>query len=402
MKIPEPLDYTRRNRLLKKDREKQYDRLSAAPDSLIASMIASAQPAATVEESGAATPAHDLAQLGRAREEVIRVRLDRKMDSVTGTTNINPESYMSHLNAVRAASLVETGDIDRSRTLLTSIRETNPNYPPGWIGAARLEAEAGKLVRARQIILEACEKCPTSEDVWLEAARLHTPQNAATILARAVRAIPQSVNIWLAARDLEQKPEARRAVLRRALDLMPFSERLWKAAVEEEEPEDARVLLTRAVECVPQSVDLWLALAKLETYQNAKKVLNSARKALPAEPLVWITAAKLEEANGNVEHVKTIIRHAVKSMQQQSVVIPRDTWLKHAEMAEQTGSRHTCHAIVRTAIGLGVEQQDHRNAWLHDAEQFIVRGSFECARNVRAARGGVPHQGQYLAPLCQT
>lgn len=93
-----------------------------------------------------------------------------------------------------------------------------------------------------------CCQSPNNEDVWLEAARLHTPQNAAALLARAVQHNPESVKLWLRAAALEDDVAKRRRVLRKALEHVPNSVRLWKAVVQLEEPAEARVLLARAVE----------------------------------------------------------------------------------------------------------------------------------------------------------
>ena len=95
-----------------------------------------------------------------------------------------------------SAPQAELSDIKKARLLLKSVITTNPKHAPGWIAAARLEKETGKLAIARQVIMKGCEVCSTNEDVWLEAARLHNPRNAKAILAKAVRAIPTSVNLW--------------------------------------------------------------------------------------------------------------------------------------------------------------------------------------------------------------
>ena len=144
--------------------------------------------------------------------------------------------------------------------------------------------------------------------------------------------------------------------------------RLWKAAVELEDAEDARILLSRAVECCPTNTDLWLALARLETYDNARKVLNKARENIPTDRLIWITAAKLEEANGNSRMVEKIIDRAVTSLRANGVEINREQWLNDAVECEKAGSVLTCQAIVRTIIGIGVEDEDRKHAWMEDAE----------------------------------
>lgn len=334
---------------------------------------------------GAQTPLGgpaDLTQLGRARDKVLSFKLDRMADSVSGQTVVDPKGYLTDLNHVKVSSEAEVSDIKKARLLLKSVTTTNPKHAPGWIAAARLEKETGKLVAARAIIMKGCEICPTSPDVWMEAAKMQTPRNARSILAKAVRFIPTSVKIWMSAAALEESTDAKKAVLRRALELVPNSVVLWKSAIELENPEDARILLGRAVEMVPQSVEMWLALARLETYDRARSVLNRARSLLPTEPAIWITAAKLEEAHGQEKNVDAIIAKAVKSLADHQVVIDRDMWLGEAEAAEKSGSLATCRAIVKATIGIGIDPQDRKATWLADAENFVNKQSINTARAI--------------------
>lgn len=325
--------------------------------------------------------------MAEARGTVLSLKLDKMSDSVSGQTVVDPKGYLTDLNSLKITSDAEIGDIQKARTLLSSVTSTNPKHGPGWIAAARVEEFAGKIVQARKIIREGCEAAPDSEDVWLEAARLNTPENAKTILAQAVRHLPNSVKIWLKAADLEVNDNQKKIVLRRALEFIPNSVKLWKTAIELEGVEDARIMLTRAVECVPQSVDMWLALARLETYENARKVLNNAREAIPTEPSIWITAAKLEEAHGaSAEVINRIIEKALASLAQYQVVIDREHWLKEAEAVEAGGSPLTCAAIVRHTIHLGLEEEDWRQTWLDDAEACLNKPngtlSIETARAI--------------------
>lgn len=279
-------------------------------------------------------------------------------------------------------SEAEVSDIKKARLLLKSVITTNPKHAPGWIAAARLEKETGKLAAARAVIMKGCEVCPQNADVWMEAAKMQTTRNARAILAKAVRHIPTSVKIWMAAAALEETVDAKKAVMRRALELVPNSVVLWKTAVELETPEDARILLGRAVEMVPQSVEMWLALARLETYDKARVVLNRARQVIPTEPAIWIMAAKLEEANGNSKNVDAIISKSVKSLAAHQVVIDREAWLAEAESAEKAGSILTCQAIVKATIGIGIDDQDRKATWLNDAENYLNKQSVETARAI--------------------
>jgi pre-mRNA-processing factor 6 len=375
--IPEIGDYS-----LKLKQRKRAEVFTPVPDYLLhsaASRVGTNNLSNTVV-GGYETPANGMSStiagmgMAEARGTVLSLKLDKMSDSVTGQTVVDPKGYLTDLNSLHITSDAEIGDIQKARTLLSSVTSTNPKHGPGWIAAARVEEFAGKLVQARKIIKQGYEACPDSEDVWLEAARLNTVENARTILATAVRHLPNSVKIWLKAADLEVGETQKKIVLRRALEFIPNSVKLWKTAIELEGVEDARIMLSRAVECVPHSVDMWLALARLETYENARRVLNNAREAIPTEPSIWITAAKLEEAHGATgETINRIIEKALTSLSQYQVVIDREKWLKEAEAVEASGSPLTCAAIVRHTIHLGLEEEDWRQTWLDDADACLNR-----------------------------
>jgi pre-mRNA-processing factor 6 len=330
------------------------------------------------------TPVKDLSQIGTARKQVLDVRLASMSDSVSGQTHVDPKGYLTELAGTKLSSDAEIGDFKKARLLLKSVITTNPKHPPGWIALARLEERAGKIVKARKIIARGCQNCGTNEDVWLEAARLNTPQNAKIILASGVKAAPLSVKLWIAAAQLEQELPNKKLVLRKALESIPESVRLWKAAVELEESDVARILLSRAVECVPHSVEMWVALAHLETYDKARVVLNSARKAVPTDHTIWIEAAKLEEANGNADHVRPLIHRGFSTLARHNVVLPREQWLKEAEVCETAGHPVTAAAIVGEAISLGLEDVDKKHTWMDDAETAVNSGSFQTARAIFA------------------
>lgn len=413
--IPESLDFSRRNKLMDKGRG---DRFAPVPDAMLMASAGAANPATSgmldsreqklgglstpisglsTPLSGLSTPLSGLAtplggmtdytSLRKARDQMLSLKLDRMADSVSGQTVVDPKGYLTDLNSLnlnlnRLGAAADVSDIKKARALLKSVTTTNPKHAPGWIAAARLERETGRISQARALIAKGCEMCPKSDDVWIEAATLNVPKNARVILAKAVEQVPTSVKLWMTAVQYEEDVEAKKAVLRRALELIPNSVRLWKAAIELETPEDARVLLSRAVELVPQSVEMWLALARLETYENAKIVLNRAGKAIPTEPAIWITAAKLEEANGNTHNVELIVNRAVKALAAHQVVIKRESWLKEAMDAEKSQALATCQAIIKSTLGQEVDEQDRKATFLHDAEELTEKGAIHCARAV--------------------
>ncbi|GIY90401.1 pre-mRNA-processing factor 6 [Caerostris extrusa] len=326
----------------------------------------------------------DLRKIGQARNALMDIKLNQVSDSVSGQTVIDPKGYLTDLQSMIPMHGADISDIKKARLLLKSVRETNPNHPPAWIASARLEEVTGKVQTARNLIMKGCEMCPKSEDVWLEAARLQPSDLAKAVISQALRHIPMSVRCWIKAADLETELKAKKKVFKKALGHIPNSVRLWKAAVELEDAEDARILLSRAVECCPTNTDLWLALARLETYENARKVLNKARENIPTDRLIWVTAAKLEEANGNSRMVEKIIERAVTSLRANGVEINREHWLNDAVECEKAGSVLTCQAIVRTVIGIGVEDEDRKHAWMEDADSCATQGAYECARAIYA------------------
>ena len=128
----------------------------------------------------------------------------------------------------------------------------------------------------------------------------------------------------------------------------------------------------------------FLALARLETYENARKVLNKAREHIPTDRLIWITAAKLEEANGNSQMVSKIIDRGISSLSTNGVEINKELWMKDAMDAEKAGSVQTCQAVVKSVIGVGVDEEDRKDTWLEDAESCKNAGAYECSRAVFA------------------
>jgi pre-mRNA-processing factor 6 len=135
----------------------------------------------------------------------------RRATSVSGQTNVDPKGYLTDLNSLKVNSEAEIGDIKKAQLLLKSVVTTNPKHAPGWIAIARLEEVSGKIVQARRYIDQGCHNCPDAEDVWLEAARLHTPANAAALLARAVQHNPQSIRALAARRRARERAEQAQA-----------------------------------------------------------------------------------------------------------------------------------------------------------------------------------------------
>ena len=404
-KIPEVGDLTGKNR---RSKQNLRQRFYAVPDSVLAgardsgalgtevqdgSMDVDGAPNGAGGNDSADGTMTNFADIGAARDKVLKVRLDQAAqsqtpDSGTGTaTNIDPKGYLTSLSQseVRAGE-VPVGDIKRARVLLESVIKTNPRHGPGWIAAARLEEYAGKIVAARNVIRRGCEMCPKSEDVWLESIRLHDNQNAKIVAAKAIENNDRSVRLWIEAMKLESVPAAKKRVLRKALDHIPQSVAIWKEAVNlEEDPADARLLLAKATEIIPLSVDLWLALARLESPDEAQKVLNKARKAVPASYEIWIAAARLQEQTGKSDMVFKVMDRGIKSLAKESAMLKREDWITQAETCEEEGAPITCQAIIRETLGWSLDEDDDRKQiWLDDAKNSTNRGRYETARAIFA------------------
>ena len=405
--IPEVGDLTGKNRRSKQAARGQ--RFYAVPDSVLVGARDGGQLGTEVQDDGMATggangSANDqsdgtmtnFANIGAARDKVLKVRLDQAAqsqatsgtESVAGTsTNIDPKGYLTSLSKSELkAGEIQVGDIKRARVLLESVIKTNPRHGPGWIAAARLEEYAGKIVAARNVIRRGSEMCPKSEDVWMESIRLNDTHNAKIIAAKAIENNDRSVRLWVEAMKLESIPASKKRVLRKALDHIPQSVAIWKEAVNlEENPEDARLLLAKATEIIPLSVELWLALARLESPDQAQVVLNKARKAVPASYEIWIAAARLQEQIGQNGMVSKVMERGVKALARESAMLKREEWITQAEICEEEGAPLTCQAIIKETLGWGLDEDDDRKQiWLDDAKSSIGRGRYETARAIYA------------------
>ena len=402
--IPEVGDLTGKNR---RSKQNSRQRFYAVPDSVLAGARDSTQLGAEIQDDGMATGAANdqadgmmtnFADIGAARDKVLKVRLDQAAQSqaTTGTesmagtgTNIDPKGYLTSLSKSEVkAGEVQVGDIKRARVLLESVIKTNPRHGPGWIAAARLEEYAGKIVAARNVIRRGCDMCPKNEDVWLESIRLNdnANANAKIIAAKAIENNDRSVRLWIEAMKLETVPASKKRVLRKALDHVPQSVAIWKEAVNlEEQVADAKLMLAKATEMVPLSVELWLALARLETPEQAQVVLNKARKAVPSSFEIWIAAARLQEQSGQANMVVKVIERGIKALSRESAMLKREEWITQAEICEEEGAPVTCAAIIQETLALGLDDdEDRKQVWMDDAKSSTARGRYQTARAMYA------------------
>ena len=387
--IPEVGDLTGKNKRVKRDNQANR-RLYAVPDSVIAGANAQGQYDTSIDTNGTQTDGTqtNFADIGRARDKVLQVRLDQAASgtdtSTTGTkTSVDTKGYLTSLNQAAEGEL-QVGDVNRVRTLLESVTKTNPKHAPGWVAAARLEAIAGKQVAARNKIAQGCANCPNSEDCWIENISLNEKANAKIIAAEALKRNDQSTRLWIQAMELEDETKAKKRVMRQALDHVPKSVALWKAAVNLEESEsDAKLMLHKATELIPLSVELWLALARLEDPENAQKVLNKARRAVPSSYEVWIAAGRLQEQMGEAVGVKRVMNRGIKSLAKESAMLSREEWITEAEKCEDEGAQLTADAIIHETLGYELEELDDRKQiFRDDAQACLTRNHSGTARAI--------------------
>ena len=402
--IPEVGDLTGKNKRVKRDNQANR-KFYAVPDSVIAGANAQAEYETSIDADGTQNQMNgnqsgsngtdgtqtNFADIGRARDKVLQVRLDQAAtgtETSTGTSaSIDTKGYLTSLNnSSQLPGEAQIGDIQRARGLLESVTKSNPKHAPGWIAAARLESIAGKQVAARNKIAQGCQYCPRSEDAWMENIQLNDNANAKIIAKQALKLNDRSTRLWIQAMELESEPDAKKKVMRQAIDHVPTSVALWKAAVNLQESEDdARLMLKKATELIPLSVELWLAYAHLQPPDEAQKILNSARKAVPTSYEIWIAAGRLQEQMKELEGVDRVIKRGIKSLANQSAMLKREEWITEAEKCEEEGAPATCNAIIRETLGYGLEEDDDRKqVFKEDAESVNARGHIETARAIYA------------------
>ena len=394
--IPEVGDLTGKNKRVRRDNQANR-RFYAVPDSVIAGANASGEYDTSIDTNGEQSSTNgesadgtqtNFADIGRARDKVLQVRLDQAASgtdtSTAGTaTSVDAKGYLTSLNNAVGGEF-QVGDVNRVRSLLESVTKTNPKHAPGWVAAARLEAVAGKQVAARNKIAQGCANCPTSEDCWMENISLNEKANAKIIAAEALKRNDRSTRLWIQAMELEEDTRAKKRVMRQALDHIPKSVALWKAAVNLEESEaDARLMLHKATELIPLSIDLWLALARLESTENAQKVLNKARRAVPTSYQIWVAAARLQEAMGDENMLKKVMNRGIKSLAKESAMLSREEWITEAEKCEDEDAQLTANAIIRETLGYELEEDDDRKQiFRDDAQACLTRNHPGTARAI--------------------
>lgn len=330
--LPEVGDATRKNkraRLLEQSQQRTY----ALPDSVIGGM----------------NEATDFLSIASAKGQLLSQQLDSLVDSRAETHS------QEHLDALEEEG-AQYHDIQKGRSILASLRRTQPHKATSWMASARLEELAKKLATAIKLIEEGCRKLPYDEELWLENIRLHQKTSDGALQCRAIvneglRYNSESEQLWLKAHELENPIDvvSRKRVLMKGLEYLPRNVALWKKLVDvENDEEDAKKLLQKAVELCPEEWDLWLSLINVSSYKESRDLLNRARKAMRNHH-IWITALKLEERENDNVSLDKLTKMLTKGIQGLPDV-DTNVWLEEAETAHNEGFLKTTAAIVSSAL----------------------------------------------------
>eukprot|EP00854_Cymbomonas_tetramitiformis_P014314 gene14314-16926_t len=431
--IPDIGDYTIKNK-------KRNASFVPVPDTLLAKAAAEKEQVAAIDPKSKLvggfetpmglstpmgnTPMTDLTAVGEGRGVVLELKLDRMADSVGGQTVVDPKGYLTDLKSMKINTDAEIGDIKRARLLLKSVIQSNPGHAPGWIAAARLEEFAGKVAAARTFIQQGCEKCTKSEDVWLEAVRLQTPENAKAVLARGVSEIPTSVKLWLqggtermwmksAIVEREMGNDADElAVLRDGLAKYPLAWKMWLMLGQLHTRMGHAVQALEAyalgIRKCPNCTPLWAAAAMQEeangNKSKARAMLEGGRLKNPKNADLWLCAVRAEQRNNNQKAAEALMAKALQECPTSGAL-----WAEAVRLAprpqrksKSVDALRRCDndpfviaavaqlfwndrkAIVRTTIGIGVDDEDRKRTWMADAEDCLKRQSTETARAIFA------------------
>lgn len=308
-------------------------------------------------------------------------------------------------NGAELESNVENGididnsmaDLERNRTILSSLRKTEPNKPSSWIASARLELQAKNYNAAKKHITTGCRKVPHSESLWLENVKIHRNSTdgikmAKIIVAEALKYNSRSEDLWLQACECENSSDlvSQRRVLMKGIEFIPNSVKLWSKMIEiQDDKDDVKKMLLKVVELCPNEWSFWLSLINLSDYSEAKSLINKARKLMKSNPQIWITAAKLEERENKDISDKKLIKMIEKGQQQlnESIgseeTLSRKDWLDEAVKAENEGFTLTCKAIVVNSINIDSPEEEESETklsiYFEEAKSYLDKGANQTA-----------------------
>lgn len=291
-------------------------------------------------------------------------------------------------------------DILRNRSILSSLRKSEPFKASSWIASARLEEQARNFNTAKKLISEGCAKIPHNEDVWLESIKLHQNSTdgskmAKIIATEALKYNSNSVKLWIKASECENSADivSQRRILMKGLEFIPKSVELWEKLIElQQDKEDVKKMLTKVVELCQTEWKFWLSLINLSDYKEAKDLINRGRKIMKDNPQIWITAVKLEERNNsNIsgDKLTKMLEKGIKQLNDNTELSKRPSkqdWLGEAKKAASEGYLMSCKAIVLNCLDLGVpvelSAKEKQAVYLNDAKKLSSEGANAAANFV--------------------
>ncbi|CCE73277.1 Piso0_000308 [Millerozyma farinosa CBS 7064] len=383
--LPEAGDFTRRNKRHRIEQQ-QNQRFYAVPDNILAG---SGSLGTKKETEGGYT---DFKSISEARDKFLGSHLD----------NLVPQTYSSatedHTELLESEiSQDKVHDIAKSRSVLASLRKSEPHKSSSWIASARLELQAKNYTAAKRIILEGCNKVPRKEHIWLESINIHRISSEGSklckgIISEALRYNSTSEKLWLKAYELENSSDAfaKRKMLMNALEEIPNSVEIWKLMIEQEDSiEDVKKLLSKAIQFCPKEWNFWLTLINHSSYSEAKALINRARKEYGSSVDVWITAAKLEEReNSGISYAKLskFLSNGFKEIIKQNVNLQeeKNAWIREAIKSYKEGFNLSAKAAV--SIATSIEEIDDQDEFIsrcfHLADDLTHENNFEISNYI--------------------
>lgn len=389
-KLPESGDFTRRNKRLRNELQQQQ-RFYRNSDMLALGLKDAGATDTTLDAANEELEINNdddddnndfdnkfkdsvnLLELSRTKDRLLEYQL--KLGNQKTSTEVDKTQYLENLTPI---SKYNIGDYQKTRRLLSKLRETSPYNAHNWIASALLEFDARKSYKAKQLIQEGCEKCPKSEEIWLTNLKIHVDdvQTSKVIVADAIKFNYKSLKLWLKAVELEHENLSKIRVLRKALELLPHIPELWLEIIKYEENKEISIkMLQRASEITPDSLDLWIKLSELQDIDESIDTLkNSINHIAEIEKYkIWIKIAKLEEdRSGNEVKIQKYITEAFETK-----VCDFEEWIKHAEACECDKHVLSCKSIIFKLLS---------DENISSAEKLVTIAKEQCAKgNVETA-----------------
>ena len=247
--------------------------------------------------------------------------------------------------------------------------------------------------------------------LWKAAVDIETPEDARVMLSRAVECCPTSVELWLALARLENYENARR-VLNKARENIPSDRHIWITAAKLEEAHGNKSMVDKIIDrgelivicywyhfncSCTMCIEGWKKVNDLNFILQFNTVpyykLNSNMIFWIRKCLTWTEfLLKICASFGMAQYSSTVCMIvcialwwnivattlniaslvALASLKANLVDIKREEWIQDAEDCEKAGSPATCKSIIKSVIGINIEDEDKIRTWMEDADAVSV------------------------------